>query len=100
MEIRKKITEKTKAIIVVQLYGHPAKIDEILEIANDYNLYVIEDCAEAQGAEFKGKKVGTMGHISCFSLYGNKIITTAGGGVIATNEDEIAEKCEIIKNYG
>ena len=99
-EIRRKITNRTKAIIVVHLYGNPAKMDEILEIANDYGLYIIEDAAEAHGAEFKGKKVGSLGHVGIFSFYGNKIITTGEGGMVVTNDQEIAEEVRLLRDHG
>ena len=99
-EIKRKLTEKTKAIIVVHLYGHPADIDEILEIVRENNIYVIEDAAEAHGAEYKGRKVGTLGDISTFSFYANKTITTGEGGMVVTNDDEIAEKIKIMRDHG
>ena len=99
-EVEKNITPNIKAIIVVHLYGHPAKMDEILEIAEKYNLYVIEDCAEAHGAEFNGKKVGSFGRIATFSFYGNKIITTGEGGMIITNDDELADKIRLYRDHG
>jgi perosamine synthetase len=78
-QICEKITKKTKAIIPVHLYGHPCDMKWLMDIAEDHNLYVIEDAAEAHGAEYKRKKVGTFGDISCFSFYGNKIMTTGEG---------------------
>jgi len=75
-KIEEIIDDQTKAIISVHLYGHPCEMNEIMRIAEDHNLHVIEDCAEAHGAEYKDKKVGSFGIISCFSFYGNKIITT------------------------
>ena len=93
-DIKKKITSKTKAIIPVHLYGHPADMDPILEIAREYGLYVIEDCAEAHGAEYKGKKVGSLGICGAFSFYGNKIITTGEGGMITTNDERLYEKAK------
>jgi len=75
-------------------------MDEIMEIAEDYGLYVIEDCAEAHGAEFMGKKVGSFGHVACFSFYANKVITTGEGGMCLTNDDELADKIRILKNHG
>jgi len=95
-----KIDSQTKAIILVHLYGHPCDMDEILRIAEDHNLHVIEDCAEAPGAEYKGKKVGSFGIISCFSFYGNKIITTGEGGMCLTNNEESANKMRILKDHG
>lgn len=99
-EIEKAITPKTKAIIPVHLYGQAADMDRIMEIAKKHNLYVIEDAAEAHGAEYKGKKVGSFGHINCFSFFGNKVITTGEGGMCLTNDDELLEKMKIYKNHG
>ena len=87
-----KIDKQTKAIIAVHLYGHPCDMDKIMAIAKDHKLHVIEDCAEAHGAEYKGRKTGTFGIISCFSFYGNKIITTGEGGMCLTNNEELAQK--------
>jgi len=98
-DIRTKITPKTKAIIPVHLYGHPADMDPILKIAKEYNLYVIEDCAEAHGAEYKDKKVGSIGHCGVFSFYGNKIITTGEGGMITTNDDKIYERAKYLRDH-
>jgi perosamine synthetase len=91
-KIEEKISKKTRAIIVVHLHGHPVDMDPILDLANKYNLKVIEDAAEAHGAQYKGKKVGSFGNISCFSFYGNKIITTGEGGMCLTDDKKLAEK--------
>ncbi len=99
-KIEEKITKKTKAIIPVHLYGHPADMDSILDIAVEHNLYVIEDAAEAHGAEYNGKKVGSFGDISCFSFYGNKIITTGEGGMCLTDNEELSEKMNILRDQG
>lgn len=99
-EIEKKITRRTRAIIIVHLYGHPADMDPILKIAHKYNLYVIEDAAEAHGAEYKGRKVGSIGGIGVFSFYGNKIITTGEGGMLVSNNKDIARKARLFKNHG
>jgi len=99
-KIEEKITNNTKAIIPVHLYGHPCDMDAINDIAHDHNLYVIEDAAEAHGAEYKGKKVGSLGDISCFSFFGNKIITTGEGGICLTNNEELAEKMRILRDHG
>jgi perosamine synthetase len=93
-----KITPRTKAIIVVHLFGHPVDMDPVLEIANRHGLAVIEDCAEAHGAEYQGRKVGSMGSIGCFSFYANKIVTTGEGGMCTTNEPELAEKIRSLKS--
>ncbi len=99
-DLKRNITSRTKAIIVVHLYGHPADMDEILEIAHENNLYVIEDSAEAHGAEYKGRKVGSIGDIGTFSFYGNKVITTGEGGMIVTNNKNIAEKIRLMRDHG
>lgn len=99
-KIEEKITERTKAIIPVHLYGLPCDMDKIIEIARRHNLYVIEDCAEAHGARYKGKKVGCFGDIGCFSFFGNKIITTGEGGMCITNNEDLKDKMELFKNQG
>lgn len=98
-KIEDKMTPRTKAIIAVHTYGHPAQMNKILEIARRYNLYVIEDAAEAHGAEYKGKKAGGIGDIACFSFYANKIITSGEGGMLTTNNKEIAKIARILKNH-
>jgi len=97
-KIEEKINKNTKAIMSVHIYGHPCKMDEILEIASKYNLFVIEDAAEAHGATYKEQYAGTFGNIGCFSFYANKIITTGEGGMVVTNSDEIAQKCRKFKD--
>lgn len=99
-EIRKAITSKTKAIIPVHIYGQVCAMDEIMKIAQQHDLYVIEDCAEAHGAEFNGEKVGSIGHIGCFSFYGNKIITTGEGGMCLTNDSVLNSKMRILRDHG
>lgn len=97
-KIEEKITKKTKAILVVHMYGHPCDMDPINEIAKRHGVYVIEDAAESHGAEYRGKKTGSLGDIGCFSFYANKIITTGEGGMVITDNDEIAEKCRLMKD--
>ena len=99
-KIEEVITSKTKAVIPVHLYGHPCDMDWIKDIAEDHKLYIIEDAAQAHGAEYKGKKVGSFGDISCFSFYGNKTMTTGEGGMCLTNNEEIAEKIRLLINHG
>ncbi len=99
-DVRRKITNDTVAIMPVHLYGQPANMDEIIEIAEEHNLYVIEDSAQAHGAEWKGKKVGSIGHIAGFSFYPTKNMTTGEGGMVTTNDDELAEKVMMIRNHG
>jgi perosamine synthetase len=97
-KIEEKITPRSKAILVVHLYGHPTDMDPILRIAKKYNLYVVEDCAEAHGAEYNGKKVGSLGDMATFSFYANKIVTTGEGGMVVTNDDKFAERARLIRN--
>lgn len=99
-KIKEKINKKTRAIIPVHLYGHPADMGIIMAIAKKYNLLVIEDAAEAHGAVFKGKTVGSIGDAACFSFYGNKIITTGEGGIIVTKNKLFAEKMRILRDHG
>lgn len=98
-KIEEKITKKTKAIIAVHTYGFPADMDKIKKIAKKHNLYIIEDCAEAHGALYKGKKVGSFGDIACFSFYANKIITTGEGGMVVTNNKKLADKAKSLRNH-
>lgn len=98
--IEEKITPRTKGIIAVHLYGHPADMDEIMNIAEKYGLFVIEDAAEAVGAHYKGRMVGSLGHTAIFSLFGNKILTTGEGGVVTTNDDRVAEAVSLLKGQG
>jgi perosamine synthetase len=98
--IENKITSKTKAIIVVHLYGHPCNMELIMKIAKKYNLFVIEDCAEALGSKFKDRFVGTFGDISTFSFFGNKTITTGEGGMVITNNKKIFKHCIHLKTQG
>ena len=101
-KIEEKINEKTKAIMVVHLFGHPVDMDPVLKIAEKHNLKIIEDCAEAHGVEYKGKKVGSIGDIGAFSFFANKTITCGEGGMVVTNSKELAEKAKNLKNlsYG
>lgn len=94
------ITPRTKAIIVVHLYGHPVDMDVVMEMAGRHGLFVVEDAAEAHGAEYKGRRVGSIGHIATFSFYGNKIITTGEGGMVVTQDDELAAKVRQLKGQG
>jgi perosamine synthetase len=97
-KIGEKITEKTKAIMPVHIYGHPSDMDPVMKLAKEHELYVVEDAAEAHGAEYKGRKAGGIGDIGCFSFYANKIITTGEGGMIVTNDEKIAEKARSLKD--
>lgn len=99
--IEAKITEKTKAIVVVHLYGQAVEMEKIWELAKKYNLKIIEDSAQAHGAIYQGKKVGNLGDIGCFSFYPGKNLGALGdGGSITTNDEEVAIKIRAIANYG
>jgi perosamine synthetase len=97
-KIEKAITKSTKAIMVVHLYGHAARMKEIMRIAKKHSLKIIEDAAEAHGGEYRGKKLGSFGDVSCFSFYGNKIVTCGEGGMVLTNNDQLYEQCILLKD--
>jgi len=99
-KIEKAITPKTRAIMPVHLMGKPAAMDEIMGIAKKHKLYVIEDAAEAHGAEYKGKKIGAIGDMACFSLYAAHIVTTIEGGMLITNNEKMAEAARSLRNHG
>lgn len=100
-KIKLKITEKTKAILPVHLYGQPADMDLILELGKKYSLTIIEDCAQALGAEYKGKKVGSLGDVGCLSFFPSKVLGAYGdGGMVVTSNPEIAEKVMMLRNHG
>src|SRR3984893_10734256 len=92
------VTPKTRAIIPVHLFGHPARMDKIIAIAARHDLKVIEDCAESHGATWQGKTTGTWGDLGCFSFYANKILTTGEGGMILTDDDALAEELRLLRN--
>ena len=97
-QIENKITPKTKAILVVHIYGLPVDMDPVLELCEKYNLFLIEDAAEMHGQSYKGKKCGSFGDISIFSFYPNKHITTGEGGMIVTNNPELCSRCQKLRN--
>ena len=100
-KIESKITSKTKAIIPVHLYGKPCQMDEILRIAKKHNLRIIEDCAQAHGAKFNGKKCGVFGGLGAFSFYPTKNLGALGdAGAVLTNDKKLAERVKILRNYG
>jgi len=99
-KIEKAITPRTRAIMPVHLMGKPAAMDEIMSLAHKHKLYVIEDAAEAHGAQYKGKKIGAIGNMACFSLYAAHIITTIEGGMIITNNERMAEAARSLRNHG
>lgn len=92
------ITDKTKAIMPVHIYGYPVDMDKLKQIANKYNLYIIEDATEALGTTYNGELVGKIGDIGCFSFNGNKLITTGAGGMLVTNNKDIAKRAKYISN--
>lgn len=92
------ITPRTRAIIPVHLFGHPAAMDKIMDIAKRHNLIVIEDCAESHGAMLHGKMTGSFGDMGCFSFYANKVITTGEGGMVVTNDAKLAERLRLLRN--
>jgi len=99
-KIEEKITEKTKAIIIVHLFGGPADMDRIMEVAKKYNLKVIEDCAQSPGATYKDKLLGTIGDCGIYSLTESKHVTSGEGGMLITNNEEIAEISRLLRNHG
>ena len=99
--IKRVITSKTKAILPVHIYGHTADMDAINQIAQEYGLKVIEDCAQAHGAKYKGKRVGSIGDVGCFSFYPTKNLGAVGdGGMVVTNFSDLAEKTRLLREYG
>lgn len=100
-QIEEKITDKTKAILVVHLYGQAANMEKIIKIAKKYNLKVVEDCAQSHGACYKGEMTGTFGDVGCFSFYPSKNLGAFGdGGAITTNDPKLAEEVRVFRNYG
>lgn len=99
-DLERKITPQTKAIMAVDIFGHPAEWDEILRIADEYGLRVIDDSCEALGAEYKGRKIGQFGDAAAFAFYPNKQMTTGEGGIIVTNSDQIARLARSMRNQG
>lgn len=97
-DVQEKISPQTAAILPVHLYGHPVEMDPLWDLAEDHDLTVIEDCAEAHGAEYRAERVGSLGDVGCFSFYANKIITTGEGGMVVTNDDELAERSRLLRN--
>ncbi len=97
-DIEAKITDRTKAIMIVHLYGLPVEVDKVLELAKKYDLKVIEDAAEMYGQMYHGKPCGSFGDISTFSFYPNKLVTTGEGGMIVTDDAELAERCQFLRN--
>jgi len=99
-EIKKAITEKTKAVIITHLWGHPCEMDEIVSICNDNNLFLIEDCSHAHGATYKDRKVGTFGDLACFSLDSQKMLSAGEAGILITRERILYEKALVLCDFG
>ena len=99
-DLRKKITKKSKAIIPVHLYGNVAFIDQIIEIANKYNLKIIEDAAQSLGSTYKNRQTGTFSDLGCYSLYPAKVVTSGEGGFIVTKNEKLYKKLQMIRNHG
>ena len=97
--VEQAFTPRTRAVVAVHLYGHPVDMDPLLAMAGERGVSVIEDCAEAHGATYRGRTVGSMGRMGCFSFYGNKVITTGEGGMVTTDDDDLAERVRFIKDH-
>lgn len=99
-DLKTKITEKSKAIIPVHLYGHPVDMDEISEVANTHSIDIIEDACQSLGSLYKNSQTGTLGKLGCFSFYASKVLTAGEGGAVVTNDDSLASKVKMIRNHG
>ncbi|UCC33969.1 MAG: DegT/DnrJ/EryC1/StrS family aminotransferase [Candidatus Bathyarchaeota archaeon] len=99
-EVEKRVSKKTKAILPVHLFGHPVDMDPIMDVAEKYGLRVVEDAAQAHGARYKGRRVGSIGDVACFSFYADKLMTTVEGGIAVTDDAELAEKMRMLRNLG
>jgi len=97
---RKAITRRTKAVIPVHLYGYPADMDEVRDVASAHSVSVIEDAAESLGAEYKGRQTGTLSDAGCFSMYATKVATSGEGGAVSTNSNELADTLKLVRNHG
>jgi perosamine synthetase len=98
-QVADKITSRTRVVMPVHTYGHPVDMDPLLELAERHGLYIIEDAAEAHGAEYKGRRAGSLGHAGCFSFYANKVITTGEGGMITTDDPDIAQLASHLRDH-
>ena len=98
--VAERITSKTKAVMPVHLFGQPCEMQAFLELCEDNDLYLIEDAAQAHGADFRGRKTGSMGEVGCFSFYATKNLTTGEGGMITTDSDQVARRVRFYKNHG
>lgn len=98
--IEAQITPRTRGIIVVHLFGHPVDMDPVLSLASRHGLFVLEDAAQAHGAEYKGRRVGSLGDVATFSFFGNKIVSTGEGGMVVTNDHGMTSQMQLLKNHG
>ncbi len=98
--VKKALTERTKAIIAVHLYGLTSDMDPLMELAEERGVYVIEDAAQAHGSEYKGRKAGALGHVACFSFYSSKVMTTGEGGMVTTQDEDLAWRLRSIRTHG
>ena len=99
-QVKRMITKNTKAIIPVHLYGHPAAMQEISEVADKHSLVVIEDACQSLGSTYLGRQTGSLGKMGCFSMYASKVITSGEGGAVATNDDRLADELRMVRNHG
>jgi dTDP-4-amino-4,6-dideoxygalactose transaminase len=99
-DLERCLTDRTEAVIPVHLYGHPAEMDEILAFADEHDLAVVEDAAQAHGATYRGETVGSIGDVGCFSFYATKNVTTGEGGIVTTDDDELAEELRLLRSHG
>ena len=97
-QMKEKINNKTRAILVVHMFGHPAEMDPIIKVVKRHKLYLIEDAAEAHGATYNNKRVGSFGDLACFSFYANKLITTGEGGMVLSNNKKLTKKIRSLRN--
>lgn len=98
-DCERRLTARTRALVPVHLYGHPADMDPLLDLARSHGLIVIEDAAQAHGARYKGRPVGSLGYVGCFSFYGNKIISTGEGGMLVTNDARLADRAVFLRDH-
>jgi dTDP-4-amino-4,6-dideoxygalactose transaminase len=99
-DLARKITKKTRAVMPVHLYGHPADLDEIGELANSNSLEIVEDACQSLGSEYRKRQTGTFGSMGCFSMYASKVLTSGEGGAITTDDDLLADRLRMIRNHG
>jgi perosamine synthetase len=98
--VRERLTERTRALMPVHIYGNPVDMQPLLDLAHEYGLAVVEDAAEAHGADYRGRRIGSFGTVSCFSFYANKLVTTGEGGMLMVDDDGLAERARRLRNLG